>query len=60
MKQYDKTKLGDIKMYNAVFDYAGYGLQATQNEIPNTCVPTYILNLFSNKEEINKDKKYQN
>ena len=44
-------------MYNAVFDYAGYGLQATQNEIPNTCVPTYILNLFNNKEEINKDIK---
>ena len=59
-KQYDKIKLGDIKMYNAVFDYTGYGLKATTNEIANTCVPSYILNLFNNKEETNKEKKYQN
>jgi len=44
-------------MYNAVFDYTGYGLKATANEIPNTCVPSYILNLFNNKEETNKDKQ---
>ena len=56
-KQYDKIKLGDIKMYNAVFDYTGYGLKAIKNEITNTCVPTYILNLFNNKDETNKDKK---
>ena len=55
MKQHDKTILDNIKMYNAVFDYTGYGLKAIRNEIPNTCVPTYIL--FNNKEETNKDKK---
>ena len=44
-------------MYNAVFDYTGYGLKAIKNEITNTCVPTYILNLFNNKDETNKDKQ---
>ena len=58
-KQRQQVSVGfrNIKMYNSVFNYIGYGLMAQQNEIPNTCVPTYLLKLLNNPEETNPRKR---
>ena len=58
-KQRQQVSVGfrNIKMYNSVFNYIGYGLKAQQNEIPNTCVPTYLLKLLNNPEETNPRKR---
>ena len=40
-------------MYHSNFDYCGYGLRCQNNEIPNSCVPSYILKLYNNKDETN-------
>ena len=46
-----------IKMYGTVFNYLGYGLMAQQGEIPNACVPQYLLKLYNNEEETNPRKR---
>ena len=58
-KQRQQVSVGfrNIKMYNSVFNYIGYGLMAQQNEIPNTCVPTYLLKLSNNPKETNPRKR---
>ena len=58
-KQRQQVSVGfrNIKMYNAVFNYIGYGLMAQQNETPNTCVPTYLLKLLNNPEETSPRKR---
>ena len=43
-------------MYHSNFDYCGYGLKCQNNEIPNSCVPSYILKLYNNKDETNPRK----
>ena len=52
-----KTTIKEIKMYNSQFSYKGYGLMAQKNEIPNSCVPSYILKLYNNEEETNPRKR---
>ena len=44
-----KQTIKEIKMYHSNFDCCGYGLKCQNNEIPNSCVPSYILKLYNNK-----------
>ena len=36
-KQTQNINFRDIKMYNTVFNYNGFGLQAIQTKTPNSC-----------------------
>ena len=56
-KQTQNINFRDIKMYNTVFNYNGFGLRATQTETPNSCVPEYLLKLYNNPEETNPRKR---
>ena len=56
-KQTQNIDFRDIKMYNTVFNYNGFGLQATQTETPNSCVPEYLLKLYNNPAETNPRKR---
>ena len=56
-KQSVSVDFKDIKMYNGVFNYMGYGLLAMKNEIENTCVPTYMLKLLNDPGETNPRKR---
>ena len=52
-KQDIKQTIKEIKMYHSNLNYCGYGLKCQNNEIPNSCVPSYILKLYNNKDETN-------
>ena len=38
-----KQAIKEIKMFHSNLNYCGYGLKYQNNEIPNSCVPSYIL-----------------
>ena len=44
-------------MYGTLFDYNGFGLSAIKNEQPNTCVPSYLLQLYNKRDEPNPRKR---
>ena len=56
-KQNLSQDIKHIKMYGTVFNYLGYGLMAQQGEIPNACVPEYLLKLYNNEEETNPRRR---
>lgn len=56
-KQTQNTNFRDIKMFGAVFNYNGFALEAIKSEVPNSCVPEYLLKLYNNPEETNPRKR---
>lgn len=56
-KRTPNTNFKDIKMYGTVFNYNGFALQAIGSKTLNSCVPEYLLKLYSNPEETNPRKR---
>ena len=56
-KQQATTNFSEIKMYGAISNYTGFGLQALIGKTPDACVPEYILITYSNPEETNPRKR---
>ena len=42
-------------MYGALFNYKGYNLDIIENNIENSCVPTYLLKTHNNQGETKKE-----
>ena len=40
-----KLNFKEIKMYGTLFNYNGLGLKAIKSEVPDSCVPEYLLKL---------------
>ena len=56
-RQQLKVNFKEIKMYGTLFNYNGFGLKAIKSEVPNSCVPEYLLKLYNNPNEKNPRKR---
>ena len=56
-QQQATTDLCEIKIYGAIFNYTGFGLQALIGKTPDACVPEYILITYNNPKETNPRKR---